>query len=62
MKIIYQNPPRSLWEEICQRPAIDDSCLEDLVQEVFNEVKDNGDKAIIKYTKKFDGVSISTML
>ncbi|MAJ31086.1 MAG: hypothetical protein CMC18_00325 [Flavobacteriaceae bacterium] len=59
MKIIYQNPPRSLWEEICQRPAIDDSCLEDLVQEVFNEVKDNGDKAIIKYTKKFDGVSIS---
>ena len=59
MKKIYQNPSRNLWEEICERPAIDDSTLEELVADVFNEVRAHGDKAIINYTQKFDGVSIS---
>ena len=59
MKKIYQNPSRNLWEEICERPAIDDSTLEELVAEVFNEVRVHGDKAILNYTQKFDGVSIS---
>ena len=43
MKKIYQNPSRNLWEKICERPAIDDSTLGELVAEVFNEVKIHGD-------------------
>ena len=59
MKKIYLNPSRSSWEEICERPALDNSTLEELVAQVFNEVKSHGDKAIVNYTQKFDEVSIS---
>ncbi|MFC1546376.1 histidinol dehydrogenase [bacterium] len=33
--------------------------LEKKVKAIINDVKKNGDKAVIKYTKKFDGISLS---
>ncbi len=52
------NPSRSDWSEICNRPAQDMAELEQLVLEIFKAVEKNGDEAIARYTKQFDGVNI----
>ncbi len=59
MKTII-NPERSDWATILQRPTqtIDD--IETTVNQIFDDVKRNGDKAIDKYTKLFDGVNLET--
>src|SRR5689334_16996754 len=52
---IYQNHPREEWQQIIQRPVFDTSDLRRQVKTVLNGVKKNGDKAIKRYTKQFDG-------
>ncbi|UZO80285.1 histidinol dehydrogenase [Aquimarina sp. ERC-38] len=55
MKKIY-NPNRESWAEILKRPTKTVADIEATVLEVFKEVQKDGDQAIQKYTKKFDGV------
>src|SRR2546423_15221153 len=56
---IYQNHPREEWQQIVQRPVFDTSILQQQVKTVLNGVKKNGDKAIKRYTKQFDGVVLN---
>jgi len=56
----YINPPKSDWESLLQRPRTDLSNLYQTVQEVLNRVKQEGDKAVAWYTKKFDGYKGNT--
>lgn len=58
MKII-KYPERNTWKKILQRPAIDNTSLQEKVRIVLNEVKKNGDSAIQKFTEQFDGVSLN---
>ncbi len=44
-----------------QRPAADYSSLEKSVKNILQKVKDKGDKAIRKFSKEFDGVSIKKL-
>ncbi|HRQ51630.1 MAG TPA: histidinol dehydrogenase, partial [Agriterribacter sp.] len=55
MNIII-NPPRNEWPVLLQRPELDHSTLETAVLEVLNNVKQNGDKALVELTQRFDGV------
>jgi histidinol dehydrogenase len=52
----YNNPERTLWPEILQRPATDVTGLYSTVQNVLNEVRQHGDSAVKKYTLQFDGI------
>ncbi|AOW20428.1 histidinol dehydrogenase [Urechidicola croceus] len=52
------NPDRKSWSEILKRPTFTTASLESVVKEVFDEVKENGDVALKRYTEKFDKVSI----
>jgi histidinol dehydrogenase len=52
-------PARENWKEILQRPAIDNSSLQEKVRAVISEVKLNGDAAVKKFTQQFDGVSLA---
>jgi len=54
----YFNPDKALWPEILQRPLLDVSGLYETVQLVLNEIKQFGDKALRKFTQKFDGVDL----
>ncbi len=56
MNKIFINPPKDNWQEILQRPAFDQKLLETEVSAILEDVKMNGDTAIKKYTKQFDGV------
>lgn len=50
----YTRPKRSQWNQITARPEASQQDLEAVVQEVFNAVKAEGDKAVSAYTKRFD--------
>lgn len=53
---IIINPPRNEWTALLQRPELDHTALEGAVAEVLKNVKENGDKALIELTRRFDGV------
>ncbi len=61
MKILI-NPGRDEWTEIAKRPTIKNDQLEIICKEVFQEVEQKQDKALIEYTKKFDQVDIKTLI
>jgi histidinol dehydrogenase len=55
MKII-NNPAVDTWGNILTRPSFNNDSLIEKVGVVLNEVRDNGDVAVKKYTKLFDGI------
>ncbi len=53
-----KKPNRDQWEEILKRPALDSELLNKQVKKILADVSKSGDKALKKFTKKFDGVSV----
>ena len=53
---------REDWEKLTQRPAIDKEDLGQSVQNILNNIRKNGDKAIKTYAKKFDNVDLNKFL
>ena len=53
MQIIV-NPPRDAWRELCVRNIPDDSEIEKTVAEIIENVKTDGDKALLEYARRFD--------
>lgn len=58
-KIIY--PGREDWAEILRRPALNTDTLRDVVKEVLERVKTEGDKAVIDYAERFDKVKLAAL-
>ncbi|MFK5973301.1 MAG: histidinol dehydrogenase [Flavobacteriaceae bacterium] len=61
MNKIY-NPNRSEWKVLLQRPTQSVRDIEGVVDTIFKEVAEGGDKILKKYTQKFDSVELSTLL
>lgn len=62
MKInIYEDPERWEWEELLKRPGMDLEDLQLTVATVFKEVQEKGDEALLRYTRKFDGVLLDEL-
>lgn len=57
--IVY--PSRNKWSKILKRPTQTFKEIETIVNQVFEDVQSNGDKALRKYTKQFDKVSLSSL-
>ncbi|TDQ31445.1 histidinol dehydrogenase [Zeaxanthinibacter enoshimensis] len=60
MKVIRE-PGKEQWEEILARPTQRFEQLEDTVREIFKEVQQQGDRAVLKFTAKFDGLELDHM-
>lgn len=58
----YINPEMSTWSELLKRPTQTVKDIEGKVNQVFDDVSKNGDKAIAKYTAMFDGVALESCL
>lgn len=58
---IYQYPDSSEWAQLLQRPVADAVSLEATVRTVLDDVKKNGDEAVIRYTLQFDKVSVESL-
>lgn len=54
-------PSKEQWTGLSKRPVLDYSTLFGKVQTILDDVKINGDNAVIKYTKEFDKVEIQTL-
>lgn len=61
MNKIY-NPKSETWSELLKRPTQNLADVEVTVNEIFSDVRTNGDKAIKQYTQTFDGISIEELL
>ncbi len=59
---IIKYPLREEWEAIFKRPAVDSNLLLDKVQLILDEVRNNGDSAVKRYTKQFDKIEIEELL
>jgi histidinol dehydrogenase len=59
---IYQYPNNDQWNEIVQRPFMDNTLLEKNVRKILRKVKEKGDNALRKYSKEFDGVNLKKFL
>ncbi|MGE8431460.1 histidinol dehydrogenase [Chryseobacterium joostei] len=51
---IYRYPQQETWTELVKRPTLEQNEISELIAEIFKEVEDNGDRALIEFNKKFD--------
>ncbi|KAA3629113.1 MAG: histidinol dehydrogenase [Bacteroidetes bacterium] len=58
---IIKNPVTNNWAGLCQRPGFEKAELTSIVENILNEVKENGDKALLEFTKKFDKASLQNL-
>ena len=59
--IISEYPDKKQWEELLRRPVFDNSSLEERIRPILDDVKKNGDRALIKYTAQFDKAEITNI-
>jgi histidinol dehydrogenase len=59
---VVEFPKREEWEQLLQRPAMEQVSLEKKVKKILDKVKAGGDKAVKKMTKEFDSVKIKNLL
>jgi histidinol dehydrogenase len=58
---IYNNPARTDWKELSERPQLALEFLESAVRNVLNRVKKSGDDGLRELTLQFDKVSIGDL-
>ncbi len=56
------NPPEKRWKKINTRPNYSSHDVENTVIEIFESVRKSGDKALIKYAKKYEGVKLKKII
>jgi histidinol dehydrogenase len=54
---IILNPAKSEWKDLCIRPEIGKSYIENAILDILYKVRTEGDKAVKHYCEKFDGFS-----
>ena len=57
---IIDNPDKTQWQQLLQRPTQTVDDIEATVNQIFNEVRQQGDEAINKYTIQFDGIDLKS--
>ncbi|NNC70610.1 MAG: histidinol dehydrogenase [Flavobacteriaceae bacterium] len=54
-------PKKEQWQQLLERPTMSFKAIEENVNAVFNEIRSDGDRAIKKFTTRYDGVEILDM-
>lgn len=57
---VIKYPSREEWAALAERPVLDVSTLFDTVRTVLNEVRMEGDAAVMRYEEKFDKINLAT--
>ena len=56
------NPDRKDWNGLLRRPYYDNSAVLQSVQNILNEVKQNGNSALKQFSKQFDGIELDNFI
>lgn len=54
-------PEREVWKKILERPHTDISALNGVVDDILEDVRNNGDEAVRRCELRFDGVSLQSL-
>lgn len=57
----YIFPGKNSWNELIKRPVFKREEISEIVHNIFEEVKKNGDQALFDFNKKFDAVDIENL-
>lgn len=58
---IVRYPEREVWKKILERPHTDISALNGVVDDILEDVRNNGDEAVRRCELRFDGVSLKSL-
>ena len=58
---IIKYPNKEDYAKICERPHMDVSQLNSIVEGVLADIRENGDKAVIAYEEKFDHARLTSL-
>lgn len=58
---IVRYPEREVWKKILERPHTDISALNGVVDDILEDVRNNGDEAVLRCEIRFDGVSLQSL-
>jgi histidinol dehydrogenase len=61
MMRLYRFPERQSWDSLASRPEIKRVSLDKVVSEIIENVRTEGDSAVRKYSKDFDGISLQEL-
>ncbi len=61
MMRIFNYPKRELWDDLCRRPLMDTSGLDDTIRGIFGSIREYGDRALIDFTLKFDRAAVKKL-
>lgn len=61
MQVIKQ-PKKTEWSKLLKRPALDSSSLEASVSNILQQVKENGDEALKRFSTIYDKVTVNDLL
>ena len=53
-------PSADQWASIVKRPAVDLAVLTDTVHSILQDIRNEGDRALLAYEERFDKVVLST--
>ena len=59
---IIRYPEQDKWKDILKRPLYDNKLINDIVLKILTDIRENGDPALKKYSKKFDKVGLEDFL
>ena len=60
MKII-KNPSKDKYQDLCRRESLNKELTEQSVKQIVEDVKLNGDSALIRITSQFDRFRIDSL-
>ncbi len=56
-----KNPDLKEWAKLAQRPSKSIAELDEIVDEVFDNIRQKGDKALFEYSLKFDKAKLKSL-
>ena len=60
--ILVNYPEKERWGELLQRPVLNSASLNELVKGILDQVKLNGDEAVLSYEEIFDHVRLQSLV
>ncbi len=58
---IISFPDKKSWAEIVKRPVWDNRSVDDRIIPILDAVRQHGDKAVLSFTRQFDGVDMKSL-
>ncbi|MFY1046246.1 histidinol dehydrogenase [Chryseobacterium sp. GP-SGM7] len=58
---INKYPQKKTWSELIKRPVLKQNELSEIIVDIFEKVKENGDQALIDFNKKFDKADVENI-